>query len=101
MMAHNGNGTHTRRGYIPHLRMRTGEGQDFEAPVKILVQVSDGGSETRKVRPGEPMIWKGKYVHALPGGGEILGGQVPAQYLPPVIEDETDGFDASDLGEPA
>lgn len=68
--------TYTKRGFIPHLPMRTGDGMEFEAPVKLVVKTSEGGSDTHKVRPGEPMTWRGKYVYALPGGGEILGGVV-------------------------
>lgn len=66
-------GTFTRRGFVPHLPMRTGQGLDFDAPVKLQVIHSEGGSETHKVRVGEPLVCEGRYVHALPGGGEILG----------------------------
>lgn len=69
-------GTHTRRGFVAHLPMRTGEGLAFEAPVKLRVNTSEG-SEKHKIKGNEPVVWRGRYVHALPGGGEILGKAAP------------------------
>ena len=65
--------TNTTHGPIPHILVGGGE---LRAPVKL--QLTPGARRT--ARNGElvypPQIRNGRYVHALPGGGEILGSVI-------------------------
>lgn len=63
--------TKTSHGKIEHLRIKLPGQPEFFAPVKM---------ELARFRPAkanplsfDPMVRDGRYVHALPGGGEILG----------------------------
>lgn len=68
-------GTQTTLGWIPHLAMRTGRGQDFHAPVKLvqagepLVQQVMGNRLTYWFAP---LTVDGRLVYALPGGRELI-----------------------------
>lgn len=58
------NGTDTREGFIPHLRLAY-DGGVIEAPVKIELPIKRGEHLPHtKIRDG-------KRVYALPGGGEL------------------------------
>lgn len=76
-------GTKTTHGFVPHLAMRTGEGLDFWAPVKlVLVEVPTQVYEAplKQTIHFAPMVREGVYVFALPGGGEILDAAEPPQH---------------------
>ena len=65
--------TETASGVIPHLLL---DGGQLRAPVKLDMRrgaatYTVGGQYARA-----PLVREGHYVHALPGGGEILGGAV-------------------------
>lgn len=66
-------GVETKNGFIPHVSTIYA---DFliQAPVKItpVAPKSSGGASGRRY----PVIRGGRYVHALPGGGEIMGSSV-------------------------
>lgn len=75
-------GTKTTHGFVPHLAMRTGEGVDFWAPVKlVLAEVPAQVYEAplKQTIRFAPMVREGVYVFALPGGGEILDAAEPPQ----------------------
>lgn len=64
--------TETAQGVIPHLRV----GNDLRAPVKMDLR---SGQSTRTVSgqyARAALVRNGRFVHALPGGGEVLGGYV-------------------------
>ena len=61
----NTKGTKTQHGFIPHRKF-----EQISAPVKIIIS-ADG-----PYSPPIPVTRDGRYVHALPGGGEVLGGRV-------------------------
>lgn len=71
--------TMTSEGYVPHLKVVTGDGVIL-APVKLrTVRVAKGvrvyldySKESDRRHP-EPMRRNGRLVFALPGGGEVLG----------------------------
>ena len=75
-------GTETTVGWVPHLLMRTGEGQEFEAPVML---VRAAAPKRIRVNREEHDLWfapkmrDGQCVFALPGGGEILDPAAPPQ----------------------
>ena len=58
-------GTKTQHGFIPHRKFGP-----ISAPVKIIIS-ADG-----PYFPPIPVTREGRYVHALPGGGEVYGGRV-------------------------
>ena len=58
-------GTTTLDGYIPHRKFGP-----ISAPVKVTI-AADGPA----MQP-IPVTRDGRYVHALPGGGEVFGGRV-------------------------
>lgn len=68
--------TFTVAGYVPHLSVHLQEGR-LLAPVKLATQVGPRGGRNIVHGPRnstlapEPLIRDGKYVYALPGGGEI------------------------------
>lgn len=61
----------TSRGAIPHVVCGGGE---LRAPVKLDFSRPQGRWQG-ELRPA-PMVRNGRYVHALPGVGEILGSVI-------------------------
>lgn len=68
--------TFTSAGYVPHIAIRLQEGR-LLAPVKLATQRGPRGGNNivygprRDIAAPEPLCRDGKYVYALPGGGEM------------------------------
>jgi len=58
------NGTNTSMGFIPNLMLGNVE----------LVAKVDITNPAAKVH--DPIIYKGRVIYAMPGGGEFVGGRV-------------------------
>lgn len=69
--------TDTTEGPIPHLRL-TCEAGTFAAPVKLATERRGNGPGIAYARRNDghshpvPLVREGRYVYALPGGGEVL-----------------------------
>lgn len=63
-------GVETTDGYIPHLSVIYADYM-IHAPVKIqpVAKKASGGETSMRY----PVVRDGRYVHALPGGEEIMG----------------------------
>lgn len=75
-------GTQTAVGWVPHLPMRTAEGLEFEAPVKLVRSLNPKLTKVKGENVTywfEPATVGGELVFALPGGGEILDAALPPQ----------------------
>lgn len=63
--------TDTSAGPVPHITYGGGE---LRAPVKL--DFSRPQARWQGQQRYRPLVRRGRYVHALPGGGEILGSAV-------------------------
>lgn len=61
-------GTRTASGFIKHIQVNVG-GYFFNAPVKLGAKLRGDGLRL-------PIVRSGRYVHALPNGGECVGESV-------------------------
>lgn len=64
--------TETAHGVIPHVVVNG----EVRAPVKLDFRRGTSSRHVGGVYARSALVRNGRFVHALPGGGEVLGGYV-------------------------